>query len=90
MSSEHAVREAATQLQAAITAAEKDGYRIGWPSSAAGLAAIAISETGKVAQVVTELVIDTDTSGADRFSKPMDKASAAKRGSSLTSNKSPI
>lgn len=48
MSSEHAVREAATQLQAAITAAEKDGYRIGWPSSAAGLAAIAISETGRV------------------------------------------
>jgi hypothetical protein len=48
MSSESAVREAATNLFAAITAAENDGYRIAWPSSAAGLPGIAISETGAV------------------------------------------
>ncbi len=45
---ETAVREAATQLHAAIVAAEADGYRITWPATAAGLPAIAISETGRV------------------------------------------
>jgi capsular polysaccharide biosynthesis protein len=48
-SSEQAVRDAAAELHAAILDAEADGYRIAWPTSAAGLPEIAISETGRVA-----------------------------------------
>lgn len=47
-SSEHAVREAAAKLHKAIAAAESEGYRVTWPSNAAGLVGIAISETAKV------------------------------------------
>lgn len=45
---EQDVRAAAARLCEAIGAAEKAGYRVQWPASAAGLMAIAISETGRV------------------------------------------
>lgn len=45
---EKEVRAAAARLCEAIAAAEKAGYRVQWPASAAGLAAIAISETARV------------------------------------------
>lgn len=48
MSIENAVREAAAALHATIVAAEAEGYRVAWPLTAAGLPAIAISETGKM------------------------------------------
>lgn len=47
---EQDVRAAAARLCEAIGAAEKAGYRVQWPASAAGLMAIAISETGRVVQ----------------------------------------
>lgn len=47
---EKEVRAAAIKLGEVIAAAEKAGYRVQWPSSAAGLAAIAISETARVVQ----------------------------------------
>lgn len=43
---ETAVREAATALHQAITAAEAAGLKVSWPYNAAGLPAIAISDTG--------------------------------------------
>lgn len=49
-SSETAVRDAATKLHAAILTAQEEGYRVDWPSAAAGLLAIAISETGNMKQ----------------------------------------
>lgn len=55
MTKDMAVREAAKQLGAAIAAAEGAGYRVTWPASAAGLAAIGVSETGRVAQPEPEL-----------------------------------
>lgn len=45
---EQAVRDAAAALGTALTEATAAGYRIHWPSNAAGLDAIAISETGRV------------------------------------------
>lgn len=45
---EQAVRDAAEKLHDAIVAAEKEGYRVDWPSTRAGLPSIAISETGKL------------------------------------------
>lgn len=45
---ERAVRDAAAALSKAITEAVAAGYRIAWPSNAAGLDTIAISETAAV------------------------------------------
>lgn len=55
MTKDMAVREAAKRLGAAIADAEGAGYRVTWPASAAGLAAIAVSETGRVVQPAPEL-----------------------------------
>lgn len=44
---EKAVRDAAGALLDAINEARKAGLVVTWPSSAEGLASIAISETGK-------------------------------------------
>lgn len=44
---ETAVREAATALHQAITAAEAAGLKVVWPYNARGLPAIAISDTGQ-------------------------------------------
>jgi hypothetical protein len=41
------VREAAAGLAAAIEAARAAGYAVAWPSRPEGLAAIAISQTGR-------------------------------------------
>lgn len=49
MTTDHAVRAAARALFDAIRAAEADGYRVAWPAAAAGLAAIGVSETARVA-----------------------------------------
>ena len=45
--SEQAVRDAAMKLHEAISSAEKEGYRVDWPTRA-GLPSIAVSETGKI------------------------------------------
>jgi len=55
MTKDMVVRAAAKQLGAAIAEAEGAGYRVTWPASAAGLAAIGVSETGRVAQPEPEL-----------------------------------
>lgn len=49
---EQAVRDAALALRDAIADAVAAGYRIDWPSNAAGLDKIAISETGRIGQSV--------------------------------------
>lgn len=49
-SKERAVRSAAKELGEAIAAAVAAGYRIEWPASAAGLGAINVSATAKVAE----------------------------------------
>lgn len=46
---EQRVRDAAQALSAAIIEAHEAGYRVDWPMSASGLAAIAVSETGRIA-----------------------------------------
>jgi hypothetical protein len=45
---ENAVRDAAAKLHEAVKAATDAGYRVEWPTNAAGLPAIAVSETAKV------------------------------------------
>lgn len=56
---EKTVREAALALQTAIADAIADGYRVDWPTNAAGLDRIAISETSKVTPPVTADPIKT-------------------------------
>ena len=46
-SPEQAVRNAARDLAAAIEAARAAGYAVTWPHRPEGLAAIAVSETGR-------------------------------------------
>lgn len=43
------VRDTAVMLADAIAAAVAEGYRVDWPSNAAGLPSIAVSATGKTA-----------------------------------------
>jgi hypothetical protein len=49
-SPDQAVRDAASALKAAISAATSVGYRVEWPSRVEDLDAVAVSETAAVAQ----------------------------------------
>lgn len=63
---EQAVRDAASALNTAITEAVAVGYRIAWPSNAAGLDTIAISETAAVKQP------EPESKPASKAPKPFD------------------
>jgi hypothetical protein len=59
---EKAVRDAAAALKTAINEAVTAGYRIDWPSNAAGLDTIAISETAAVKRDAPKAAVLLDDS----------------------------